>query len=297
MIAQGTDGQPETDQNPVRVRLDLSYDGTDFFGWARQPGRRTVQGEIEDALAVVTRAEAPPRLTVAGRTDAGVHATGQVAHVDLPADVDLTALHRRLQGRLPDDIAIRDLGAAPAGFDARFAAIGRRYRYRVMDGTPDPLRRRDTVAWRRPLDVALMDAAARGLVGEHDFAAYCRPRPGATTIRTLRRLTVYRDEAGVVLVSAEADAFCHHQVRSMVGALLAVGEGGRGTGWPTQVLATTVRDSTVQVAPAHGLTLIGVDYPGDHELATRAEQARRRRALADSQIRSSENDVNVDPVV
>jgi tRNA pseudouridine38-40 synthase len=281
----------------VRVRLDLSYDGTDFLGWARQPGRRTVQSEIEDALAVVTRAENPPRLTVAGRTDAGVHASGQVAHVDLPASVDLTQLHRRLAGRLPDDIALRDLAPAAPGFDARFAAIGRRYRYRVVDGTPDPLRRRDTVAWRRPLDVNAMEVATHGLVGEHDFGAYCRPREGATTIRTLRRLTVYRDETGIVVVSAEADAFCHHQVRSMVGALLAVGEAGRPVGWPAEVLATPVRDSRVQVAPAHGLTLVGVDYPGDHELAVRAEQARRRRALADSRISLSEITPNVDPVV
>jgi tRNA pseudouridine38-40 synthase len=256
-----------------------------------------VQGEIEDALAVVTRAETPPRLTVAGRTDAGVHAIGQVAHVDLPVTVDLTELQRRLQGRLPHDIAVRDLGPAADGFDARFAAIGRRYRYRIADDIPDPLRRRDTVAWRRPLDVAAMEAATHGLVGEHDFAAFCRPRPGATTIRTLRRLTVYRDEAGVVIVSAEADAFCHHQVRSMVGALLAVGEGGRPVEWPTEVLATAVRNGGVQVAPAHGLTLIGVDYPGDHELATRAEQARRRRALADSRISLSEIVPNVGPVV
>lgn len=230
----------------------------------------------------------PPRLTVAGRTDAGVHATGQVAHVDLPVTVDLNALQRRLQGRLPHDIAVRDLGPAPAGFDARFAAIGRSYRYRVVDGIPDPLRRRDTVAWRRPLDVAAMDAAARGLVGEHDFGAFCRPRAGATTIRTLRRLTAYRDEVGVVVVAAEADAFCHHQVRSMMGALLSVGEGGRPVEWPTVVLATAVRDGTVQVAPAHGLTLVHVEYPGDHDLATRAEQARRRRALNDARISSPE---------
>jgi tRNA pseudouridine38-40 synthase len=186
----------------VRVRLDLGYDGTDFSGWAAQPGRRTVQGVLEDALMVVTRSPSPLRLTVAGRTDAGVHATGQVAHVDLPDGVDLTGLHRRLQGRLPDDVAIRGVSRAPAGFHARFAALGRRYQYRVTDGVPDPLRRRDTLAWRRPLDVGAMAAAAADLVGEHDFAAYCRPRAGATTVRTLRRLGLARDEAGVIVISA-----------------------------------------------------------------------------------------------
>jgi tRNA pseudouridine38-40 synthase len=182
-----------------------------------------------------------------------------------------------LQGRLPDDVAVRDVTVAPAGFDARFAAIGRRYRYRIRDGIADPLRRHDTVAWRRALDVDSMVEAAGGLVGEHDFAAYCRPREGATTIRTLRRLEVSRDPAGVIAVDAEADAFCHHQVRSMVGALLAVGEGGRPVEWPAAVLDGGVRESAVQVAPAKGLTLVGVDYPEPDGLAARAAAARRRR--------------------
>ncbi len=268
----------------VRVRLDLAYDGTEFSGWATQPGRRTVQAVLEDALTVVTRAEQPLRLTVAGRTDAGVHATGQVAHVDVPTDTDLVGLHRRLQGRLPDDIAIRDLSLAPDGFDARFAALGRRYRYRVTDGVPDPLRRRETLTWRRPLDVAAMADAAAGLVGEHDFAAYCRPREGATTVRTLRRLDVFRDESDVVVIAAEADAFCHHQVRSMVGALLSVGEAGRPPGWPAEILRGLVRDSSVQVAPAHGLTLVGVDYPDAEGLLARVAEARRRRRSASSRF-------------
>jgi tRNA pseudouridine38-40 synthase len=268
----------------VRVRLDLAYDGTDFSGWAAQPGRRTVQGVLEDALHVVSRSEHPLRLTVADRTDAGVHATGQVAHVDVPAGVDLAGLHRRLQGRLPDDIAIRDVSLAPPGFDARFAAFGRRYHYRVTDGVPDPLRRRDTLTWRRPLDVPAMVAAAAGLVGEHDFAAYCRPRERATTVRTLRRLGVGRDETDVVVIVAEADAFCHHQVRSMVGALLSVGEAGRPTGWPAEVLNAHVRDSSVQVAPAHGLTLVGVDYPEADGLLARVAEARRRRRSSSSRF-------------
>jgi tRNA pseudouridine38-40 synthase len=260
-----------------RFRLDLSYDGSGFSGWARQPGLRTVQDTIEAALTTVLRLPDPPSLTVAGRTDAGVHAAGQVAHVDLPGDTVATELIRRLGGVLPEDIVVRDVTEAPAGFDARFGASGRRYRYRVCDAVADPVRRHDTVAWKRPLDVAAMNLAAAGLVGEHDFAAYCRPRAGATTIRTLRRLDVSRAADGVVIIEAEADAFCHHQVRSMVGALLTVGDGRQPSGWPAQVLAAGVRDSTVAVAPAHGLSLVGVDYVPAAELAARARQTRRRR--------------------
>jgi tRNA pseudouridine38-40 synthase len=270
---------PQGDGGLVRLRLDLAYDGTDFAGWAAQPGQRTVEATVADALHLVLRLSEPPRLTVAGRTDAGVHATGQVVHVDLPASVDVDVLHRRVAGVLPDDVSVRRVQVAPVGFDARFAAIGRRYLYRVCDGPADPLRRRDTVAWPRRLDVDAMQQAADGLVGEHDFAAFCRPRAGATTIRTLRRLDVRRD-AGIVTIAAGADAFCHHQVRSMVGALLAVGEGRRATHWPREVLLAGVRDSAVSVAPAHGLTLVAVDYPADDQLAERARVARARRDRA-----------------
>ena len=261
----------------VRLRLDLSYDGTEFSGWAAQPGRRTVEQTLADALKTVLRLPAPPSLTVAGRTDAGVHATGQVAHVDLDAEPDPGQLSRRLSGVLPADVVVRSVSVAAAGFDARFSATGRHYRYRVNDRALDPLRRHDTLGWSRPLDPEAMSSAAAGLVGEHDFAAYCRPREGATTIRTLRRLDAVRDGDGVVVVAAEADAFCHNQVRSMVGALLAVGDGRRPVDWPAQVLAGGVRDSAVTVAPAHGLTLVAVDYPADEGLAARAVAARARR--------------------
>jgi tRNA pseudouridine38-40 synthase len=261
----------------IRLRLDLAYDGTEFSGWARQPDRRTVQGVVEDALTTVLRLDQPAALTVAGRTDAGVHATGQVAHLDVaePPD-DLAGVLRRLNGVLPEDIRIGRLSLAAAGFDARFAALGRHYLYRVTDATPDPLQRRDTLAWPRPLDADAMHRAAQGLVGEHDFAAYCKPREGATTIRTLRELTVSRVE-DIVTITGNADAFCHNQVRSMVGALLAVGEGRRPADWPAAVLAAAERDSRVTVAPPHGLTLVAVDYPPDDQLAARVEAARRRR--------------------
>jgi tRNA pseudouridine38-40 synthase len=204
--------------------------------------------------------------------------TGQVAHADLAAAVDVARLAARLNGVLPDDVVIRSVSLAPAGFDARFSATGRAYRYRVTDASPDPLRRRDTLAWRRPLDTVAMDEAAQGLLGEHDFAAYCRRREGATTIRTLRRLTVTRED--VVVVDVEADAFCHNQVRSMVGALLAVGDGRRVTGWPAAVLRAGVRDSGVTVAAPHGLTLVRVDYPPDDQLAARAATTRARRVVS-----------------
>ena len=277
---------PTGDGGLVRLRLDLSYDGTDFSGWARQPDRRTVAEVVEAALATVLQLEPPLLLTVAGRTDAGVHALGQVAHIDVPIapghlSIDVETVRRRLAGLLPDDVVLRGLTIAPDGFDARFAAIGRRYAYRVTDVEPNPLRRRDTLAWPRPLDVDAMNQAAKDLLGEHDFAAYCRPRAGATTIRILHELDAARDADEVIVLSAAADAFCHNQVRSMVGALLAVGDGRRPTGWPGDLLRAGVRDSAVNVAPACGLTLVAVDYPPDGELAARVARTRQRRTLPD----------------
>lgn len=259
-----------------RFRLDLAYDGTDFSGWARQPGRRTVEQTVADALARVLHLDDPPSLTVAGRTDAGVHALGQVAHVDLAGAIDPDRLLRRLGRLLPPDVVVRGVTPAPDAFDARFAATGRHYRYRVTTAPGDPLRRRDTLWWPRPLDVDAMNAAAARLTGEHDFAAYCRRRAGATTVRSLRRLAARRVD-DVVVVGAHADAFCHNQVRSMVGALLVVGDGRRPVEWPAAVLAARVRDSAVTVAPPHGLTLVAVDYPADADLAARVATTRSRR--------------------
>ena len=264
-----------------RYRLDLAYDGTDFSGWARQPGRRTVQRTVENALALVLRLDPPPDLTVAGRTDAGVHARAQVAHVDLAAAhlIDRSALQRRLNGALPPDVRLLSLRLAPRGFDARFSALSRRYAYRVSDGVADPLRRHDTAGHPRPLDVALMAQAASSLVGEHDFAAFCRQREGASTVRRLLRLDARRT-GRVVVLTAEADAFCHSMVRSLAGALLAVGDGRRPPGWPAEVLAGRRRDPAVAVAPACGLTLVAVRYPPVGQLADRARLTRRRRTGA-----------------
>ncbi|MFD0145858.1 MULTISPECIES: tRNA pseudouridine(38-40) synthase TruA [unclassified Streptomyces] len=269
----------------VRVRLDLSYDGKDFSGWAKQAqGQRTVQGDIEDALKTVTRSKETYELTVAGRTDAGVHARGQVAHVDLP--VELWAEHRdkllrRLAGRLSHDVRVWRLTEAPAGFNARFSAIWRRYAYRVTDnpGGVDPLLRGHVLWHDWTLDMDAMNAAAERLVGEHDFAAYCKRREGATTIRTLQELRWERRPGGVLEATVKADAFCHNMVRSLVGALLFVGDGHRPVEWPAKVLAAGVRDSAVHVVRPHGLTLEEVGYPADELLAARNLEARNKRTL------------------
>ncbi|MFJ6937114.1 tRNA pseudouridine(38-40) synthase TruA [Streptomyces sp. NPDC101132] len=274
----------EVEPGFVRVRLDLSYDGKEFSGWAKQTARRTVQGELESALQTVMRLADPVDLTVAGRTDAGVHARGQVAHLDLPGEVwaeHSDKLLRRLAGRLPHDVRVWRVAEAPAGFNARFSAIWRRYAYRVGDhkGGVDPLRRGHVLWHDWPLDVDAMNEAAQALLGEHDFAAYCKKREGATTIRTLQKLSWERDAEGIVTATVRADAFCHNMVRSLVGALLHVGDGHRPVEWPGKVLAAGVRDSSVHVVKPHGLTLEEVGYPADDQLAARSREARNVRTL------------------
>lgn len=263
----------------MRLRLDVAYDGADFSGWAAQPGRRTVQGVLETALATVLRA--PAALTCAGRTDSGVHARGQVCHLDAPDGTDPADLRRRLAGVLPTDVRVRAVAEAPAGFDARFSALWRRYAYRVCDDPAalDPLTRRHVLAWPRRLDVDAMNGASVALRGEHEFAAFCRRREGATTIRTLLDLSWRRDPDGVVVARVVADAFCHNMVRALVGALLSVGEGRRDPDWPAVVLTGGVRDPAVRVVGPHGLTLEEVGYPEAGEMAARAERARATRVL------------------
>ena len=266
-----------------RVRLDLAYDGTHFLGWADQPGGRTVQGVLQDALGVLTRRD-PPRVSVAGRTDAGVHARGQVAHVDLPvAAAEDPLLLRRLNGLLPPDVRVRRAGAAPAGFDARFSALSRTYRYRIADGpeVADPLRR-DVLSRSRPLDLAALRAAGALLLGEHDFAAYCRRREGATTVRRLLELDWELGGDGLLVMTVRADAFCHSMVRSLVGAMLAVGEGRREPEWPGSLLTLDRRADAVIVAPPHGLVLEHVAYPPDPELLARQAVTRAMRVLPGS---------------
>jgi tRNA pseudouridine38-40 synthase len=237
-----------------------------------------VQGVLEEALATLLRT--PVNLVVAGRTDAGVHATGQVAHVDLPAPApDVEELGHRLARLLAPDVRVSSVRPAPPGFDARFSALRRHYHYRVCDDPrgADPLRRHDTLAWHRSLDLAAMITASTTLLGEHDFAAFCRRREGATTIRALQRFEWARPEPHLLVAHVAADAFCHSMVRSLVGALLAVGDRRRPTTWPVSLLGGTERSSEVQVAPAHGLTLVEVTYPPDANLAARAQTTRAVR--------------------
>jgi tRNA pseudouridine38-40 synthase len=282
--------EPERGDGLVRVRLDLAYDGSGYSGWARQPDRPTVEGTVAEALQTSLRLPDPPALTVAGRTDAGVHARGQVCHVDLDpvrwragsgrsGREPGLALVARLNGLLPR--AIRVLQAAPTSrdFDARFSALARRYAYRICDDlrAANPLRA-DVLEHRCPLDVAAMDLAGAALVGQHDFAAYCRARDGATTIRRVLALRCSRTD-GLVVIDIEADAFCHSMVRAIVGALVAVGERRRPSSWPAEVLAGGRRDSAVTVMPAAGLTLEGVRYPPDDQLAERARRTRSVRSL------------------
>jgi tRNA pseudouridine38-40 synthase len=275
----------------VRLRLDIAYDGTDFAGWAQQPGQRTVAGVLNEALSTVFRV--PAQLFAAGRTDTGVHATGQVAHLDVPVgavrnayprsrrtgDGEFLPLVRRLARFLPADVRLRDIGRAPAGFDARFSALRRHYEYRLSTAPYGvaPQLARYVTAWPRSLDVDAMATASKELVGLRDFAAFCRHREGATTIRDLQRLDWSRD-GYLVIGHVSADAFCWSMVRSLVGALLAVGDGRRDPDWCTALLGVTRRSSQFAAAPARGLTLVGVDYPPDDQLAARTLVTRDLRA-------------------
>lgn len=288
----------QTRQVP-RIRLDLAYDGTGFTGWAKQPGLRTVQGELEAALATIfRRVGAAPTVTVAGRTDVGVHATGQVAHVDLdddqiadldrprrggPAPGGLDSLVRRLNGiaGMTGDVHVQRAAVAPPGFDARFAAVWRRYEYRVADADAlrDP-RRRGYELWHpTPLALDAMAQAAQSLLGLHDFASFCRPREGATTIRTLQEYSWSRDADGVLVGRVRADAFCHSMVRALVGACLAAGDGRLPATRVAELRDAAARTSEFAVVPAKGLTLVEVGYPPDAELAARVEQTRAKRSF------------------
>lgn len=281
----------------VRVRLDLGYDGTHYKGWATQPGLPTVQGVLEEGLAMIIRR--PVRTVVAGRTDAGVHARGQVVHFDLTEDEwnavtrqrghlePTSTLVRRLSGALSREqgaVVIHRASLAPEGFDARFSALWRSYRYAISDTAQDrdPLNRRFTYWHQAPLDVDLMEAEAQSVLGLHDFFTFCKPREGATTIRELQDFGFTRDaETGLITAHLQADAFCHNMVRALVAATLQVGEGKHPAGWVADRLEAMVRDAQTRLAPPHALVLEHVEYPdpGDdpEALAVRAAGTRARR--------------------
>jgi tRNA pseudouridine38-40 synthase len=260
-----------------RLRLDLSYDGTNFSGWAVQPDRRTVQQVIEDAISTVAQAKA--ETIVAGRTDAGVHATGQVIHVDLPESLELTDLAYKLNRILDQDIRINQISIAPPAFHARFSALRRYYEYRILDENKviPPLARFNTESWYRPLDVGVMNQASALLLGTHNYAAFCKFREGATTIRTLETFAWRRDRDGYLIGDVVADAFCYSMVRNLVGAIVCVADGRKDASWISTLLENKERVSDSLVFPARGLSLYKVDYPTDAELLERAAKTIARR--------------------
>jgi len=260
-----------------RLRIDLSYDGTNFSGWGRQPDRRTVQQAVEEAISTVAQHKA--ETIVAGRTDAGVHATGQVIHVDLPESLELTDLAYKLNRILDEDIRINNIEIAPAAFHARFSALRRYYEYRILDENKviPPLARFNTESWYRPLDVDVMNNASALLLGTHNYAAFCKFREGATTIRTLETFQWRRDREGYLVGDVVADAFCYSMVRNLVGAIVCVADGRKDASWITTLLEDKERVSDSLVFPGRGLTLYKVDYPDAAELLERAKKTVARR--------------------
>lgn len=267
------------------MRLDISYDGRDFAGWARQSNLRTVQGELEQVLSTIIRT--PLEITCAGRTDAGVHARGQVAHLDTRLrEWDPYFDAHRINRALPGDVRVWAVDRAPKGFDARFSALWRRYTYRVSDDPsgPDPLKRHVSMPWFRRLDLEAMNEAALGLIGEHDYTAFCKQRERATSIREIELLRWERDPDGTAVLTIQADAFCRSMVRSIVGVFLPVGDGRKPVSWPAEILSGRARTPYAAVMPAYPLVLEAVGYPPDDELESRQQVTRamrRQQASAD----------------
>lgn len=266
-----------------RAKISLSYDGTNFFGWGKQSDRRTVQGEIETALKTLYRQDL--ETVVAGRTDAGVHASGQVIHVDLPIGdfgFDFEDLCYRLNRILSEEIRIKSAERASKDFHARFGALRRHYIYKIQDGLGiiEPVKRLDITPWYRDLDIQKMNQAAATLIGEHDFFSFARFRENSTTIRTLERFDFHRDEQGLIISNIIADAFCYNMVRSLIGTMVYIGEGRFPITWAREILEKHERPSDSLVFPARGLTFIGVEYPQDSLLANRVNQVMGLRSAS-----------------
>jgi tRNA pseudouridine38-40 synthase len=254
----------------LRLRLDLAYDGTNFSGWATQPDRRTVQEEVEKAIGTISQSKV--ETIVAGRTDAGVHASGQVIHVDIPQGVNLDDIAYKLNRILDEDIRIMQVSVAPEAFHARFSAIRRTYTYKILDKNlpVPPINRTDIASWYRPLDAELMNVASGLVLGHHDFAAFCKFKEGGTTIRTLENFTWER-RGELLVATIIADAFCYSMVRNLVGAVVCVADGRKDSEWIRQLLQNKERVSDSLVFPARGLTLSSVEYPTDNQLLERAK--------------------------
>ncbi len=255
-----------------RLRIDLAYDGSNYFGWAKQSDQRSVQKGIESALSKISRVNI--ETVVAGRTDAGVHATGQVIHVDVPESLEIEDLVYKLNRILDEDIRIMKIEKAPEAFHARFSALRRHYNYKILDNNAvlSPLNRFDVAPWYKALDIDLMNQASSLVIGKHDFAAFSKFREGATTLRTLEKFSWHRDTHGYLIAELVADAFCYSMVRNLVGAAVCVGDARFAPEWMKSVLLKKERVSDSLVFPARGLTLIRVDYPDDARLLLMAAQ-------------------------
>lgn len=282
----------------TRFRVDFGYAGTAFHGWAKQPGLRTVEGHFLDCLTQIFGSDHTDfGITVAGRTDAGVHAHHQVLHIDLSVqhirrlgrfgvpELIEGAIRDRLNSLLDADVRVHAVAKISQDFDARFAATYRRYRYRIADASSvkDPIEANNTLWLRRNLDVLAMQAAGLTLCGLHDFASFCRPRPFSTTIRELREVRVARrqDENRVIEVHLLADAFCHNMVRSIVGALIAVGEGRATVSDVKARLDAAERTTSFKVVEPKGLTLMEIGYPDEADFARQVSAAKDLRSLPD----------------
>ena len=255
----------------LRLRLDIAYDGTNFSGWAKQPDRRTCQELLESTISKIARVKV--ETVVAGRTDAGVHATGQVVHVDVPEKLDLEDLTYRINRIMDEDLRITKISIAPPAFHARFSALRRSYTYKILDNNQviPPLNRADVAPWYRTLNVDLLNEASALLLGSNDFAAFCKFREGSTTIRNLEKFSWIRDSNGFLIADVSADAFCYSIVRNLVGAVVCVADGRFKPEWVATTLKNRERISDSLVFPARGLTLYKVDYPPDSELLERVK--------------------------